>query len=239
MTNTDIVDVIDALVDEQMAGGEPRRGYAYGDPTYPRCGHCNRHWHGLPITQRIAAMYARGRFDEKYLTVDDTSAVLCQGSDFIGPMPAEESATPVSPFSISRSSTYGFLGLDDMDSVEEIAETLQVWMRDNPDEFQELIADLQGSLDFLVDFVGNVVGAFSGFAGPSEQSFVDSIGEMVNGLMQSISGVDPTAEDFDMVAFLRSIESHVSTIDAAITTEPLLDQAVSTGPTPYDIEVHP
>ena len=86
----DIVDEIDRLVDEQMAGGEPRTGYDFGNPTYPRCGHCDRHWHGLPITERIAAMYHRGVYDETYSAADDTTRILCHGSDFIGPMPHEQ-----------------------------------------------------------------------------------------------------------------------------------------------------
>lgn len=86
---TDIVDRIAELVDEQLAGGEPRTGYDYGDPTFPRCGHCDRHWHGLPITAKIAQMYAWGEFDEDYRADNDDSRVLCRGSDFIGPMPAE------------------------------------------------------------------------------------------------------------------------------------------------------
>jgi hypothetical protein len=36
----DIIDRIDELVDEQMAGGEPRQGYDFNDPTYPKCSHC-------------------------------------------------------------------------------------------------------------------------------------------------------------------------------------------------------
>jgi hypothetical protein len=43
---SDIVDRIDQLVDEQLAGGEPHTGYDFGDPKYPRCPHCSRHWHG-------------------------------------------------------------------------------------------------------------------------------------------------------------------------------------------------
>lgn len=85
----DIVDEIDALVDEQLAGGESRQGYDYGDPTYPKCPHCDRHWHGLAITERIAKMYRFGYYDEKYVAAEDDSRVLCQGSDFIGPMPSE------------------------------------------------------------------------------------------------------------------------------------------------------
>jgi hypothetical protein len=85
----DIVDEIDALVEESMAGGEPEVGYTYDDPQYPRCWHCGRHWHGLPITEKIAQMYSNGRYDEEYVAAEDDTRVLCQGSDFIGPMPTE------------------------------------------------------------------------------------------------------------------------------------------------------
>jgi hypothetical protein len=96
VTDADIIDRIDELVDEQLSGGEPRTGYNYGDPTYPRCWHCGRHWHGLPITQRIADMYALGEYDETYSLDRDNTEVICPGSDFIGPMPAPRGAhTPV------------------------------------------------------------------------------------------------------------------------------------------------
>ena len=81
----DLLDRIDQLVDESMAGGEPRQGYDYGDPQYPKCWHCQRAWHGLPVTERIAAMYSRGVFDEDYRVDADDSPVLCEGSEFIGP----------------------------------------------------------------------------------------------------------------------------------------------------------
>jgi hypothetical protein len=88
----DLVDRIGVLVDHQMAGGEPRSGCDFGDPAYPLCSHCDRHWHGLPITERIAGMYALGRFDDRYLSAEDDSRVLCEGSEFIGPMPSEANA---------------------------------------------------------------------------------------------------------------------------------------------------
>ncbi len=65
---TDIVDRIDALIDEQLAAGEPETGWDYGDPDYPECPHCGRDWHGLPINRWGYA------------------AVMCEGSTFIGPM---------------------------------------------------------------------------------------------------------------------------------------------------------
>lgn len=87
----DIIDRIDELVDESLAAGEPEGGYetwsvSDPDPDYPRCPHCQRHWHGLPITARIARMYATGQYDPDYEYATDTTPVLCDGSDFIGPI---------------------------------------------------------------------------------------------------------------------------------------------------------
>lgn len=81
---TDLIDRIDALVDEQMADGEPENGYDFGDPDYPGCPHCHRQWHGLRITKRIETMRWTG-FDPEYSYSEDDSLVLCEGSDFIGP----------------------------------------------------------------------------------------------------------------------------------------------------------
>lgn len=85
-----VLDDIDALVDASLEGGEPVGGYDYGDPDFPRCGHCDRAWHGLPVTERIAEMYAEGCYDEDYRMADDDSQVICPGSDFIGPVPMSE-----------------------------------------------------------------------------------------------------------------------------------------------------
>lgn len=86
----DIVDRIDQLVDDQVVGGERLVRDSFGDSAqYPRCSHCGRHWHGLPITERVAQMYTLSEFDEEYRVDTDDSHVLCRGSDFIGPMPAE------------------------------------------------------------------------------------------------------------------------------------------------------
>lgn len=83
---TDIVDAISALVDEQLAAGPVDD---YNADRYDKCPHCGRSWHGLPVTERIADMYAVRRFDESYSVAEDDSRVLCRGSDFIGPMPDE------------------------------------------------------------------------------------------------------------------------------------------------------
>lgn len=91
-TDDDVVDRIDALVRTQLAAGEPCGGHDFGDPTYPFCPHCDRHWHGQPVTERIAGMYALGQICPDYEAAADDSRVLCQGSDFTGPMPSEADA---------------------------------------------------------------------------------------------------------------------------------------------------
>lgn len=55
------------LVDASLEGGEPRTGYDYGDPTYPSCPHCDRAWHGLPVTEKIAEMYDWTGWDDDYV----------------------------------------------------------------------------------------------------------------------------------------------------------------------------
>lgn len=83
---TDIVDEIDALVDAQLAGGPVDD---YNADRYDKCPHCDRNWHGLPVTELIAAMYRTGQFIEGYSCDADDTRILCRGSDFIGPMPPE------------------------------------------------------------------------------------------------------------------------------------------------------
>lgn len=83
---SDIVDQIDELVDASLESGPVDD---YNADRYDRCPHCHRHWHGLAITERIAEMYKYGRYDDTYSADDDDSPVLCRGSNFIGPMPAE------------------------------------------------------------------------------------------------------------------------------------------------------
>lgn len=85
-------DIVDRI-DQQLAAGEPAGGYDYGDPNYPHCPHCDRHWHGLALTAWVAAMHDEPRDADEYLAEyradDDTTPIVCQGSMFIGPMPAE------------------------------------------------------------------------------------------------------------------------------------------------------
>ncbi|QWY84343.1 hypothetical protein SEA_JALAMMAH_77 [Gordonia phage Jalammah] len=106
MTSRDIVDDIDALIDEQLAAGET--GQARRAATADRrCGHCGRAWHGLAITTRMEEMrreyltsvvlarmrgeeyeYAESAILGDYRHADDDSTVLCPGSEFIGPLPS-------------------------------------------------------------------------------------------------------------------------------------------------------
>ena len=82
---SDIIDRIGELVDQQLE--QERSGYDH-NVNQVKCWHCGRDWHGLPITERIAEMYARRTYDEAYSLAGDDSPVLCAGSDFIGPMPS-------------------------------------------------------------------------------------------------------------------------------------------------------
>jgi hypothetical protein len=97
-----VLDAIDQLVNDQLADGEPRTGYDYGDPQYPPCPHCDEKWHGLAITQHMTEMRWRGELDPGYDHATDTSPVVCPGSRFIGPMPRRKPPTrlPLPPLYI-------------------------------------------------------------------------------------------------------------------------------------------
>ncbi|NKU91702.1 hypothetical protein [Prescottella equi] len=100
MSDRDVIDDIDALVDEQMAGYRDRSGYDH-NVNQDRCWHCGEDWHGLAITARMEEMrrryryrgmfsfgerdYAESALDPEYRYAEDDSEVLCPGSDFIGP----------------------------------------------------------------------------------------------------------------------------------------------------------
>jgi hypothetical protein len=94
-----LVDDIDALVDDQLAGGEPETGYDFDDPTFPDCPHswCSESWHGLAITRRMRDMRWRGEIDPDYRYNEDDSTVLCPGSDFTGEFTPPESERPAYP----------------------------------------------------------------------------------------------------------------------------------------------
>lgn len=60
-----LLDDIDQLVDEQLAGGPVDD---YNVDRYDRCPHCHRQWHGIAITERIETMRWLSTFDETYRT---------------------------------------------------------------------------------------------------------------------------------------------------------------------------
>ena len=94
---SDIIDAIDALVSEQLATGPVDD---YNVNRYDKCPHCQRDWHGMPVTVRIAQMYATGQFEDDYRVADDDTLVLCEGSEFIGPQrppPTRELWSPWGP----------------------------------------------------------------------------------------------------------------------------------------------
>ncbi|QFG08132.1 hypothetical protein SEA_PCORAL7_73 [Gordonia phage PCoral7] len=108
MTGRDVVDEIDALIDAQLDAGEDGQAQRAAAADR-RCGHCNRAWHGLAITARMEEMrreyaqraaeaedrgeepeYASSAILDDYRYADDDSAVLCPGSEFIGPLTAAQ-----------------------------------------------------------------------------------------------------------------------------------------------------
>ena len=95
MTERDIIDAIDELVDWQLEGGD-RSDSFHGEQfreNHP-CVWCGQEWHFLPITEEMERMrrgsYARDEFgygivDPSYSYRDDESGILCPGSEFYGP----------------------------------------------------------------------------------------------------------------------------------------------------------
>lgn len=84
MSDRDIIDDIDALVDEQMDGYDNRSGYDH-NVNQDRCWHCGEDWHGLTITEEMRRMRRWGEVDAGYRYAEDESPVRCPGSEFIGP----------------------------------------------------------------------------------------------------------------------------------------------------------
>jgi hypothetical protein len=111
-----MVDVV-KLIDEQLAAGE-RGGRC------ELCPHCDRHWHGLPVTERIAEMYAVGIYEPDYRVDTDDTPVLCQGSDFIGPMPLDPLST-----CFTRSTAADFAAFLDVSMREVLAEADRTLIR--------------------------------------------------------------------------------------------------------------
>ncbi|QOH59847.1 hypothetical protein [Rhodococcus rhodochrous] len=76
----DIVDAIDALVDEQLERYDTRSGYDY-NVGVDKCWHCGEDWHGLPITEHMRKMRRNGYLEPGYRYDEDTTRVLCPGSN--------------------------------------------------------------------------------------------------------------------------------------------------------------
>jgi hypothetical protein len=92
----DVINGNEQLVEDQVAAGEWSALDRFsGAAEYPRCSHCDREWHGLPIIDHRAKMRRRSEFDEGYRTETDDTHVLCRGSDYIGPMPFEHALSEV------------------------------------------------------------------------------------------------------------------------------------------------
>ncbi|WP_280412637.1 hypothetical protein [Nocardia asiatica] len=89
MTDRDIVDEIDQLVDTQLQ--QTPSGYDF-NVNQENCRHCGGEWHGLKITQRMRDMRRRGVYDEEYRYADDDSTVLCPGSTYEGEFTPPENA---------------------------------------------------------------------------------------------------------------------------------------------------
>lgn len=91
MTDRDIIDRIDELVDDQLSRYPQRTGYDH-NANVQTCPHCDEEWHGLPITVLMRDMRARfcgchtceSELSE-YRSADDTTPTWCPGSAFIGP----------------------------------------------------------------------------------------------------------------------------------------------------------
>jgi hypothetical protein len=83
MTDRDIVDDIDRLVDEQIR--QEASGYDH-NINQAKCPqpYCDADWHGLPVKQRMRRMRDRGHVDPTYVYADDDSPIICPGSLFEG-----------------------------------------------------------------------------------------------------------------------------------------------------------
>lgn len=83
MSDRDIVDEIDDLVDWQLSKVRTGYDWSVGEPDCPHPW-CGEKFHGLPIKQHMRDMRGRGQVDAGYRYSDDDSVVLCPGSTFEG-----------------------------------------------------------------------------------------------------------------------------------------------------------
>jgi hypothetical protein len=114
MTDRDIVDEIDELVDWQMSNYDQRSGYDH-NVNQSKCPHawCPEAWHGLPIKRRMREMRRYGRVDPGYSYADDDSEVLCPGSaferEFTPPEPVQPTVDPMARAQAYMEEIYGHL----------------------------------------------------------------------------------------------------------------------------------
>src|SRR6478735_3827198 len=90
-----VLDDIDRLVDESLARGDQSDDWRGARHRVEQsCPWCSDGWHFLPITENMRRMrmgsYARDEFgqgivDPDYSYKDDTSEIICPGSEFHGP----------------------------------------------------------------------------------------------------------------------------------------------------------
>lgn len=87
-----LLDEIDELVDASLSRGDQSGGWQ--GERYDRCPKCSEAWHFLPITRTMYQMrlgsYAQDEFgqgivDPNYKYQEDTSPILCPGSEWLGP----------------------------------------------------------------------------------------------------------------------------------------------------------
>ncbi|MFE2994181.1 hypothetical protein ACFXG4_04105 [Nocardia sp. NPDC059246] len=112
----DILDAIDELVDEQLAGYDNRSGYDF-NVNQDKCPHpwCDEDWHGLKITTQMRQMRRAGWIDPNYRHADDDSQILCPGSTFTGDfVPAPTPLRPVG--TIHRQSDAGWEAIGTVDA---------------------------------------------------------------------------------------------------------------------------
>jgi hypothetical protein len=133
MTDHDIIDRIDELVDDQLSRYPQRTGYDH-NAAVQICPHCDDEWHGLPITKKMRKMRAHycgcpQCVDQlaAYRSTEDDSPVWCPGSEFIGPW-----ATPDQLKRIRKFSDISEMWPQLSNSLSEMFEQLRTQVTDLP-----------------------------------------------------------------------------------------------------------
>ncbi|NDK91745.1 hypothetical protein GYA93_19520 [Gordonia desulfuricans] len=129
-----MLDDIDRLVDEQLA--QESSGYDH-NVNQPRCWHCGRDWHGMPLTSRIeylrmvaAVGYSVDRELAEYRAEEDDSELLCPGSTFIGPRrPTTRDQMKAHALRTSRGTIIDFNITPGSEAVAQYREAWEGWER--------------------------------------------------------------------------------------------------------------